>query len=65
MVLIILGSILGALIVLGIILFFTAFSLKNADIKFETTNEIYVSIKSTFGINNCDFIITQIYLEKQ
>ncbi len=40
-VLIILGSILGALIVLGIILFFTAFSLKNADIKFETTNEIY------------------------
>ena len=40
-VLIILGSVLGALIVLGIILFFTAFSLKNADIKFETTNEIY------------------------
>lgn len=38
---IILGSILGALIILGIILFFTAFSLKSVDVEFETTNEIY------------------------
>lgn len=54
-VLIVVGSVLGALIILGIILFFTAFSLKKADIKFETTNEVYDTQALSLEINrNCD-----------
>lgn len=53
--LIVIGSVLGALLVLGIILFFTTFSLKSLDVEFETTNHIYDT--QTLGeqiSNECD-----------
>ncbi len=41
-IIIIISSVLGALLILGIIFFFTLFSLKSINLEFETTNDVYI-----------------------
>ena len=66
--LIVVASVLGALIVLGIILFFTTFSLKTLDVEFETTNHVYdEAVLSEQISQNCevDFKKSVFLMDKQ